>query len=130
MTKPTGTIPDKRPLSPHLQIYRLPLTAILSITHRITGVILSLGLLVSVWLLWALAENSDGLGSFLTFTRSLAGKSLIGLWILALFVHFCHGIRHLLWDLGLAFERDRLGRHSLIELVAAVILALLAWLVF
>ena len=45
----------KLPTSPHLQIYRLPLTALLSITHRITGVILSFGILLLVWILAAAA---------------------------------------------------------------------------
>jgi len=42
---------DNRPMSPHVQIYRLPLTAIVSITHRATGVALSFGALLMVWIL-------------------------------------------------------------------------------
>ncbi|MBY0511485.1 MAG: succinate dehydrogenase, cytochrome b556 subunit, partial [Rhodospirillaceae bacterium] len=41
--------PAARPLSPHLSVYRLPLAAVLSITHRITGIGLTLGILLLTW---------------------------------------------------------------------------------
>ena len=44
-----------RPLSPHLQVYKLPMAAVLSITHRITGVLLFIGLLVLAWVFIACA---------------------------------------------------------------------------
>ena len=50
---------SKYPISPHLQIYRLPLTALVSIAHRITGVILAFGCLLLVWLLTAAAESAQ-----------------------------------------------------------------------
>jgi succinate dehydrogenase / fumarate reductase cytochrome b subunit len=53
----------KRPLSPHLQVYRLPLTAIISVTHRMTGVLLTAGLLLFVV---SLAMIQCGASSFNT----------------------------------------------------------------
>ncbi|BCX89941.1 succinate dehydrogenase/fumarate reductase, cytochrome b subunit [Methylomarinovum tepidoasis] len=117
-----------RPLSPHLQIYRLPLTAWLSITHRITGVVLSFGLLVLVGMVLAIAGAGEGYGALQAFLHGFWGRVWLFLWLLALFSHFCHGIRHLLWDVILGFERERLSRHSLLELLAALGLTCLAWL--
>ncbi|HEX2245775.1 MAG TPA: succinate dehydrogenase, cytochrome b556 subunit, partial [Gammaproteobacteria bacterium] len=48
-----------QPLSPHLQIYKLPLAALLSITHRITGVFLTLGTAVLVYWLVAIAAGPE-----------------------------------------------------------------------
>ena len=79
------TTKNDRPLSPHLQIYRLPLTALLSISHRITGVALSLGLLLLVWLLAAAAGGAD---SYATvhgiYVLGAAGALTLLTWIVAL----------------------------------------------
>lgn len=117
-----------RPLSPHLQVYRLPLTAWLSISHRISGVILSIGLLAIVMVLLAVAESPFWYEAGRKFLASWVGKGLLLLWVLALFIHVCHGIRHLLWDIGIGLERLVLSRYSRWELGTAVGLTLIAWL--
>ncbi len=117
-----------RPLSPHLQVYRLPLTALLSITHRITGVALALGWLVSVAVVVAVAGDGAAYEAIQDFLTGAPGQALLLLWLLALFLHVCHGVRHLLWDVLLGFERERLNRDSALELAAALGLALAAWL--
>ncbi|MBN2700020.1 MAG: succinate dehydrogenase, cytochrome b556 subunit [Methylothermaceae bacterium] len=116
------------PLSPHLQVYRLPLTPLLSITHRITGVVLSIGLLAVVGMLLAVAESPSAYEAIRGFLSGWIGRGLILIWLLALFVHFCHGVRHLIWDLGYGFERSDLTRHGVWEVAAAVALAFLTWL--
>lgn len=120
--------PHLRPLSPHLQIYRLPLTAWLSISHRFSGVVLSLGLVATVLVLFAVAESPLLYESIHGFLGSWVGKATLLLWLLALSVHFCHGIRHLIWDLGFSLGRSALVSHSWWELGAAVGLTLLVWL--
>ncbi len=117
-----------RPLSPHLQVYRLPLTAWLSISHRIAGLILSFGLLAVVAVLLAAAQSPSSYEALRGFLKGWAGRMLLLIWLLAVFVHFCHGIRHLIWDLGFGFQRPALVRYSLWELVAAAALTLAAWL--
>ncbi len=116
-----------RPLSPHLQIYRLPLTALLSITHRITGVVLSLGLICLIGILMAVAGQGQAYDSVHSFLNGRLGQGLLLLWLLALFVHFCHGIRHLIWDTTCGFDRSLLTRHSLWELFFAAALTILSW---
>jgi succinate dehydrogenase / fumarate reductase cytochrome b subunit len=114
-----------RPISPHLQIYQLPLTGIISISHRVTGVLLSAGLLVIVYMLSAVA---GGNGAY-TAMQAVMGNGLITLmywgFIYALFFHLCHGVRHLLWDTGETFEQETLDQYAKIELGAAVALTLM-----
>lgn len=113
---------NNRPLSPHLQIYKLPLTGLISITHRITGVFLTLGL---ISLLWLIAQVKSGMLDFLamqTLLQSFPARFLLVGFIYALIFHLCHGIRHLIWDFGHGFSRENLTRNAQIELVLSVIL--------
>lgn len=114
-----------RPTSPHLQVYKLPLTGIISITHRMTGVMLSAGLIFFVYIVYAVAGGSN------TYT---AMQALMSLWLVkliywgfiyALFFHLCHGVRHLIWDAGKSFDRDTLNRYALIELGCSLVLTLI-----
>jgi succinate dehydrogenase / fumarate reductase cytochrome b subunit len=108
------------PLSPHLQVYRLPLTALLSITHRITGVLLCFGVAVWLVLLIALAWNDTAYAVLQQGLSSIAGRLLTGAFVFALFVHLTHGVRHLLWDIGLGLARDQLDRLARYEVLAAL----------
>lgn len=111
-----------RPLSPYLQIYRLPLTAVLSITHRISGVVLTLGLLLMAALLMAAAEGAECYEPVRIFLGSTLGRSLLWAWLYALFFHLCHGLRHLIWDAGHCYDKAVLNRHAGLELAVSVIL--------
>lgn len=113
---------SQRPLSPHLQIYRLPLTALLSISHRITGVGLVAGLLLGMTLLVLAALGPDYFTPIEKFLQSLPSRLLIWCWIYALCFHFCHGIRHLFWDSGHGLEKHQLMKHNLIEIAASILL--------
>lgn len=114
-----------RPLSPHLTVYRLPLTAKMSILHRITGVGLTLGMLLVVWQFIAAAigrdyaETVDGL-----LSSALGQLILLGsLW--ALCYHALNGIRHLWWDIGRGFELDFTEKANRAVLGGSVVLTLL-----
>lgn len=99
-----------RPLSPHLQIYRLPLNALLSIAHRITGLVLSLGTLVVIYVLYMAAT---GPGSFEPVHRALTswpGQGALWLFVYALYFHMCTGVRHLVWDSGVGFAPSQVRR--------------------
>jgi succinate dehydrogenase / fumarate reductase, cytochrome b subunit len=116
---------NNRPLSPHLQIYKLPLTGLISITHRITGIFLTLGL-ISV--LWLISQVKSGMLDYLamqTLLQTLPARLLLVGFIYALMFHFCHGIRHLLWDFGRSFSRENLTRYAQIELGLSLILTVM-----
>lgn len=120
---------DNRPISPHLQVYDLPLTAILSITHRITGVILSFGMVLMVDFLMAVAQGAEKYSQLNGLFHSFFGKGLLFLWSLAFFVHLCHGVRHLVWDTGYGLSKDDMDKFARVELIAAGVLTVLAWIV-
>ena len=120
---------SKHPTSPHLQIYRLPLTALLSITHRITGVILSFGCLLLVWILAAAADSPAAYEAFVPHLSAWYGQLFLLGFVFALSLHFCNGVRHLIWDAGYGFELETVDLTAKIAIVAAIVLTGLTWLV-
>ncbi|QXP83499.1 succinate dehydrogenase, cytochrome b556 subunit [Methylococcus sp. ANG] len=123
-TEPPRPSVRERPLSPHLQVYRLPVTALLSITHRITGVLLSLGLVGLVLVLMSVVQGPSAYAPVHAFLSGIVGRILLWAWIAALLFHLSHGIRHLAWDTGHGFSRDSLTYYALGELAAALVLVL------
>lgn len=120
------TAHSNRPISPHLQAYKLPITGIISISHRITGVLLSVGLVVIVYMILAVAGGDASYAAMQNIMSSWLVKPLYWGFIFALFFHLCHGVRHLIWDAGHSFDRETLNRNALIELVVSVTLTLAA----
>lgn len=93
----------RRPLSPHLQVYRWPVSMVLSISHRITGVALSVGALLMTWWLVAAAASESAFATVQEFLGSSFGVLLLMGWAAALLLHVFQGIRHLAWDAGWGF---------------------------
>ncbi|KAF0280544.1 succinate dehydrogenase, cytochrome b556 subunit [Spiribacter aquaticus] len=120
---------DNRPLSPHLQVYRLPFTALTSISHRISGVLLSGGALVLVYWVVAAAAGPQAYATASSILSSLPVQVLIFLWTFVLFYHLCNGIRHLVWDVGYGFDLKTAQRSGQIAIGAAAALTLIAWLI-
>jgi len=95
---------EKRPLSPHLQIYKIQITSLLSILHRVTGVILYGGALIwTAWLL-ALAYGPQCYEAVQKIILHPLGLIVLVGWSFSFFYHLCNGIRHLMWDLGIGYE--------------------------
>lgn len=116
-----------RPLSPHLQVYRLPLTALMSITHRITGVGLTIGTLLLAWWVTAAAYGEAQYDQVQGFLGSWLGLLLLLGFSFALFYHLCNGIRHLFWDFGQYFELEQTRRADVVVLIGAAALTVAAW---
>lgn len=115
------------PLSPHLQVYRPQLTSVLSILHRITGVVLATGLPVFILWLVALANGeSSYLGVSNVLGHFLVKFALFG-WAFSLFYHLCNGIRHLAWDFGLGLDLKTSYVTGYLVLAASVALTLITW---
>lgn len=129
MTDQTEDAPGKvdRPLSPHLQVYKLPLTANLSILHRITGVALCYGLAMVVWWLLAAATSAEAYQTFMDFSGSPLGLFMLFGWSVALFYHSCNGIRHLFWDMGYGFKIKQAFASGYVVLILAVLLTGFVW---
>ena len=120
---------DTRPLSPHLQIYKLPPTEMMSVLHRGTGAVLSIGTVLLVIVLAAAAAGPDSFESIGGLLRSWFGKLVLFGFTFALFAHFCNGIRHLVWDMGYGFDVSKATRGAQISFLAALVLTVLTWVV-
>jgi succinate dehydrogenase / fumarate reductase cytochrome b subunit len=119
-----------RPLSPHLSVYRWPITMTLSILHRMTGVALSIGLIAFVVWLESIAIGADPYAMVAGWIDTLPGKLLLLGWSLAFFFHLANGIRHLFWDVGLGFEMRQANASAWFVLVATVLMTAVYWLSF
>ena len=95
---------NNNPLSPHLQIYKWQISSLLSITHRIVGVINIVAItLICIWTLYLLL-GEDSYEVIKMFLRSLFGKFIVILLCWTFSFHILNEIRHLMWDMGYGFD--------------------------
>ena len=114
----------KRPLSPHLQVYKPQLTSVLSITHRGTGVFLSLGALVLTYWLVSLAVSEELFNSFHLHKTFWYGKLFLIGFVFSLYYHLANGIRHLFWDIGLGLEISTTYKSGYFTIFISAVLTL------
>ncbi len=131
MSNSTATRPGMkpRPVSPHLQIYRLTPTMIMSGVHRASGAALYFGVLLVAW--WLVAASTSE-SAFATANGVMG--SWIGLLVLlgftwSLWVHMLGGIRHLIWDTGRGLEKRTATTYSLATLAGSIVLTAVTWIV-
>ena len=119
---------EKNPLTPHLQIYKWQISSLLSITHRITGVINIFAVtLICFWSIFLiLGENNYE--SIKIFLQSFFGKFfMLGLcWTFSF--HILNEIRHLSWDLGYGFDLKVSKITGFLAIIGSFILAALIFL--
>jgi succinate dehydrogenase / fumarate reductase cytochrome b subunit len=120
---------DQRPLSPDLQIYRPQLTSVLSITHRLTGVALSVGSPLLVFWLMTAEAGPQPYATLHVFLTSWVGLALLFGWTFSLFFHLCNGIRHLFWDAGYGFELKTIYASGWAVVMTSAGLTLAAWII-
>jgi succinate dehydrogenase / fumarate reductase cytochrome b subunit len=120
----------ERPLSPFMfpVWYRFQITSALSILHRFTGIALSVGSILLVWWLIAVAAGGKWFAATHGFIASPIGMTLLVLWSAAFFYHLCSGIRHLFWDAGYGFELRQAHRAGYAVLAATALLTIITWL--
>lgn len=116
-----------RPLSPHLQIYRLTLTMAMSIVHRITGAALYFGVIIVAWWLLAAGSGPNAYAIFESYIGSWFGCVVLFGYTLALIHHALGGIRHLIWDMGHGFEPAERETLTLATVVGSITLTVLLW---
>lgn len=121
--------PDTRPMSPHLQIYKLPLEGILSISHRISGVGISVGMLLLLYWVGAAAYGPEAYEAAMGFITSWFGYLLLLGFSVAFFFHTVSGIRHLVWDVGVGLTKEEARRSSYAVVAATGVLTVLAWII-
>ena len=120
----------KRPLSPHLQIYKPQLTSVLSIIHRITGVVLSILSLFNPLTLVSVALGVGYFNILKVFLTNIFIQLLITASIFVLAYHLLNGIRHLFWDYGLGLSMKDTYISGYLVLIVSVLLTLLSIIFF
>ena len=119
-----------RPLSPHLQVYRLPMPAITSIMTRITGQALVAGLVLLVWWLVAAVTSPGAFAAADWVLRSWIGFIVMTGATWALWFHALAGIRHLGYDAGHFMEIDQAKQSSWAIIIGSAVLTLLSLIIF
>ena len=119
---------NQNPISPHLQIYRWNISSLLSITHRIAGVVNLLALiLMFLWLLtFSLGESNYEL--FLVVINSFAGKFILIGFSWSMSFHIFSGLRHLAWDMGYGFEIKTANISGVIVIISSLAMTTIFWL--
>ncbi|MDB6178492.1 succinate dehydrogenase, cytochrome b556 subunit [Paracoccus sp. Z330] len=119
-----------RPLSPHLQVYKLPIAAVTSILTRITGHALVAGVLLLVWWLVAAVSGPEAFACADWVVRSWIGFIVLTGAAWALWYHTLAGIRHLFYDAGIGLEIDEARKSSWAIIIGSVVLTLISLILF
>ena len=119
---------SKNPLSPHLQIYRWHISSLLSITHRISGIINLIALILIFFWLIILSFGASNYELFLLIINSFFGKFILIGFTWSMIFHLLSGIRHLAWDLGYGYEIKTANISGIIVIVFSLALTIIFWL--
>jgi len=119
---------NQNPISPHLQIYKWHISSLLSITHRIAGVVNLLALiLMFFWILtFSFSENNYEL--FLLAINSFFGKFILIGFTWSMSFHIFSGIRHLAWDVGYGFEIKIANISGILVILSSLVTTIIFWL--
>lgn len=118
-----------RPLSPHLQVYKLTLSFVMSGFHRVSGAALYFGMLLLAWWLVAAASGPNAYANFEWFIGSWIGRLVLLGYTWGLLHHTLGGVRHLIWDTIHGFEPAERELLALATIVGSVSLTLVLWVV-
>jgi succinate dehydrogenase / fumarate reductase cytochrome b subunit len=120
-------VPAVRPLSPHLQVYRLTLTMAMSGAHRITGIFLYFGMLVVAWWLIAAASGPNAYAAVQWFMGSWIGRLFLFGYTWTLIHHTLGGVRHLIWDTGRGLGASEREWFAAATLFGSITLTIVLW---
>lgn len=116
-----------RPLSPHLQIYRLQINSVLSIAHRLSGVVLMWITVCGVLWILTLASGLSYYEWLENHVFSLYGKTLVTLALFTFFYHMINGIRHFLWDFCIGLSHRHIKTSGLAIIFLSITLTSVYW---
>ena len=119
---------NQNPLSPHLQIYRWHISSLLSITHRISGVINLFSLILIFFWVLVLSLGESNYELFLLMVNSFIGKFILIGFTWSMSFHLLSGIRHLFWDFGYGFEIKTANISGIIVIILSLVLTIIFWL--
>jgi succinate dehydrogenase / fumarate reductase cytochrome b subunit len=117
----------ERPLSPHLQVYRLPYNALMSISGRMVGIGLALSLIVLLGWFIAVVWNPEFFEQSMVFLKAPWVKYFMMLWAFAVFFYIGNGVRHVLWSMGIGVNEKAGIRSGNLVLILSALLTFLLW---
>ena len=117
-----------RPTSPHAGIYRWQIGNSLSILHRVTGVVLALGLPALCYWLTSLAAGEQSYAAAEAVFSSPVGLAGLAGWTFAFLYHLLNGVRHLFWDAGYGFERTQRHASGWLVVLGSIALTAGVWI--
>lgn len=120
---------DKRPMSPHVQVWKWHTTMLGSILHRATGVANYLGLVLLVGWLFSAASGPEVYGVFERIASSLPGSVVLFGFTVSILYHAMSGARHLVWDAGHGFNPKLASTLGGLFIVLALVGAAAIWVV-
>lgn len=120
---------NKKPLSPHIQIYSWHISSLVSISHRITGIINIIAItVICFWACWLiLGENNYNIMNY--FLGSLIGKFFIIGVVWSFSFQILSEIRHLIMDMGHGFELQTTRITGLLVIFGSLVLTILIYLI-
>ena len=119
----------QRPRSPHLQIYKPQITSVLSILHRGTGIVLSIGSIILVLWIVTLTLGESTYLMYSNIINNWFGKFIIFGFTFALFYHLSNGIRHLFWDAGYGYDLNHAYISGISVIISSLLLTSMTWLI-
>ena len=118
---------SENPLSPHIQIYNWHISSLVSISHRITGVINILMLSLLCFWIWALIFGNDNYQLIFKFFNSIFGKFFIISFIWSYSFQILSEIRHWFWDLGYGFELTTSKITGVLVILGSIFLTIILY---
>lgn len=119
----------KRPLSPHLSVYKGQISSVVSVMQRVTGGGLAVGLGFFVYWLGAAAYGPDAYANAQWFLTTWFGYLCLFGFSVCMYFHLCNGVRHLVWDIGWGFEIRQVNVGGITVLAGTVVLTAITWAV-
>tara|TARA_B100000676_G_C17497715_1_gene541567 strand:- start:213 stop:593 length:381 start_codon:yes stop_codon:yes gene_type:complete len=118
---------NNNPLSPHIQIYNWHISSLVSISHRITGVINILALTLICFWVWMLLLGSESYQVVFNFLNSFFGKLLIISFVWSYSFQILSEIRHWFWDLGYGFELKISKITGILVILGSIIITVILY---
>ena len=120
---------NKNPISPHIQIYSWHISSLVSIGHRITGVINIIILTIIMFWIGSLLIGENFYQIIFNFLNSFFGKFFIIGTIWSFTFHSLSELRHLFWDLGYGFELKTANLTGALVIIFSIIFTVIIYLV-
>ena len=121
---------NNNPISPHIQIYNWHVSSLVSISHRITGVINILALSLICFWIWSLLLGNESYEAIFNFFNSFIGKFFVIGFLWSYSFQILSEIRHWFWDLGYGFGGNSPLISSLVVLAATILMTIITVFIY